>query len=109
MPNVSDDDVREYVRSLKLLYQEGFVCACVFLVCVVIWLTTGGAFWPLWVLIAFIIKLFIRATSSGLVDGKSILGRLTCFFSPEWEEKQIKKYAKVMSAKKKSQDGTNAK
>ncbi|MDR3285114.1 MAG: 2TM domain-containing protein [Holosporales bacterium] len=91
----SKEEIRRYVRELKLLYKEIFISVGIFLMCLVAWITTGGGFWPLWVFLAFAIKIFIRVISVGIINEKACFGRFTSFLSPEWEEKQIEKYSKI--------------
>jgi hypothetical protein len=107
VPSNSNDDVRQYVRALKLLYKEAFISAGIFLICVVAWMTSGGVFWPLWVLIGFMVKLFVSAISIGLVDEKAVFGRFTSFFGAEWEARQIERYAKVLAGRE-PKSGANA-
>jgi hypothetical protein len=97
MTDRQHEEVRAYVKELKLLYKEVFVSCCVFAFCLFAWLATGGGFWPLWVLLAFVVKIMIRAVSMGLVNvnGIGYVSRWTSFLSPEWEEKQIAKYSAI--------------
>jgi hypothetical protein len=93
------DEVRRYVRELRLFYKEVLVSVCIFVVCLIAWMSTGGSFWPLWVLFAFAIDIALKAVAVGVVNKKACLTKLTSFLSQEWEEKQVDKYIKAYEAR----------
>lgn len=109
--NFYNDDIRKYIKDLKSLYTEIFVSGCIFLICVIAWVATGGGFWPLWVLLAFSIKIFIKAFSIGKVSIKGdFFNKWFSFLSPDWEEKQFEKYSKVCKTSNgKSENDSNSK
>lgn len=93
---IPTDEIRRYVQELKLFYREALVSGGIFFVCVVAWLaTSGGGFWPLWVLIALAAHLIFRAVSLGILSKNNVFKKFTVFLSPQWEEKQIEKYVKL--------------
>jgi hypothetical protein len=94
------DEVRRYVRELRLFYKEVLVAAVIFVFCLVAWMATGGSFWPVWVFFAFSVKIAIRAVAVGVVNKKACLTKFTSFLSQEWEEKQVDKYIKSYEAKR---------
>lgn len=93
MPKNQEEVLRQYVHELKMLYQEIFISGGIFVVCLVIWMAGGGGFWPFWVLLAFLIKIFARAISMGRISLSDVnfWYKWVSFLRPEWEEQQLKK------------------
>ncbi|MDR1908061.1 MAG: 2TM domain-containing protein [Holosporales bacterium] len=91
--NERDEVIRQYVRELRMFYQDIFTCGVVFFFCLIAWCATGGGFWPIWVLLAFAVKLVHQAFFIGKfkLSDLGFTRKWASFMSPEWEEQQIQK------------------
>jgi hypothetical protein len=104
--NKDEHVVRQYVRELKLFYNELIVSGVVFFISLLAWMVTGGAFWPLWVLLALAIKILLRAISIGNISLADFgcFCKWASFLRPEWEDEQVEK---LMREKKRKRGGRN--
>lgn len=95
--------IKQYIRELRQLYKDILVYSCVFIFCLIAWVATGGGFWPLWVMIAFITTVLIKANSLGKLSISDInfWRKHIAFLSPEWEDRQIEK---IIRNKKQTSD-----
>lgn len=84
----NEQEAREYLRQLKDYYTGLASKGGIFLICVFVWLFTGGAPWPLWVLLAFAIHAFIGGVQLGIFP---MLPDLFPFLKKDWEEDQLRK------------------
>lgn len=83
----SEDNIRERIRELKEYYTNLIIYGVVIFACLIIWLTTGGAFWPIWVMVALGSVALLKGIRLGLFPKMS---ELFPFLRPEWEEVQLK-------------------
>ncbi|WP_010302670.1 2TM domain-containing protein [Candidatus Odyssella thessalonicensis] len=83
----SEDNIRERIRELKEYYTNLIIYGVVIFACLIIWLTTGGAFWPIWVMVALGSVALLKGIRLGLFPKMS---ELFPFLRPDWEEVQIK-------------------
>jgi len=81
-------EAREYLRQLKDYYTGLATKGAIILLCIVIWLFTGGGFWPIWVILAFGIHAFIGGVQLGVFP---MVQDLFPFLRSDWEETQLKK------------------
>lgn len=79
--------IRERVKTLKEFYTNLVVYGVICLACIIIWLSTGGGFWPIWVIFALAISAGIQGLRLGIFP---MLGDVLPFLKPEWEEQQVK-------------------
>lgn len=82
----SEDKIREKVRALRQFYTNLMIYGAITLGCFLIWLTTGGTFWPLWVIVGFLISALLQGIKIGIFP---FLEDIFPFLKPEWEEKQV--------------------
>lgn len=92
-----EKEVREKVQALRQFYQNLLNYGAISLFCCLIWLTTGGTFWPLWVLIGFIISATVQALNLGMLP---VLEDIFPFFRPDWEERQVQLMMKEVGEQK---------
>lgn len=92
-----EKEVREKVQALRQFYRNLVNYGAISLFCCLIWLTTGGTFWPLWVLIGFIISATVQAVELGMFP---VLEDIFPFFRPDWEERQVQLMMKEVGEKK---------
>lgn len=79
--------IRERVKSLKEFYTNLVIYSMICLACIIIWLSTGGGFWPIWVIFALGISAAIQGLRLGIFP---MLVDIFPFLKPEWEEQQVK-------------------
>lgn len=84
----NEQAAREYLRQLKDYYTGLATKGGIILLCIVIWLFTGGGFWPIWVILAFGVHAFIGGVQLGVFP---MLQDLFPFLRKDWEETQLKK------------------
>ena len=84
----SEDKVREKVRALRQFYTNLMIYGAITFGCFLIWLTTGGFFWPLWLIIGFTISAILQGVKIGIFP---FLEDIFPFLKPEWEDKQVQK------------------
>ncbi|MBX3457221.1 MAG: 2TM domain-containing protein [Candidatus Paracaedibacteraceae bacterium] len=82
-----EEEIKERIRELRDYYTSLVIHGVVVIVCFLIWLTTGGAFWPLWVLISLGAVSIIKGIRLGLFPQ---LSDYFPFLSKEWEDEQYK-------------------
>ncbi len=82
-----EEEIKERIRELRDYYTSLVIHGIVVIVCFLIWLTTGGAFWPLWVLISLGTVSVIKGIRLGLFPQ---LSEYFPFLSKEWEDEQYK-------------------
>jgi fatty acid desaturase len=58
--------IRERVKALKDFYTNLVVYAAICLACIIIWLSTGGGFWPIWVIIGLAISAGFQGLRLGI-------------------------------------------
>lgn len=102
----SENNIRERIRELKEYYTSLITFGIVVLTCIIVWLTTGGAFWPIWVIVALGAVSLLKGIRLGLFPK---LSEIFPFLRPDWEEEQIraemeKQADKNDAAKKKISD-----
>ncbi len=83
----TDEEIKEKIRDLRDYYTSLVIHAGVVMVCFLIWLTTGGAFWPLWVLISLGAVSILKGIRLGIFPQ---LSEYFPFLSKEWEDEQYK-------------------
>ena len=86
-----EKEVREKVRALRQFYTNLMIYGAITLLCLCIWVTTGGSFWPLWVFLGFVISAFLQGIKVGMFP---IVEDIFPFLKPEWEEEKIKDHLK---------------
>lgn len=91
-----DRDVKDHIRNLRHFYTNILMYGGVILLCLCIWLTTGGAFWPLWVIVAFSVSTVVQAVKLGMCP---IISDMFPFLKPDWEEEKVKEYQKSVEKK----------
>lgn len=79
--------VRERVKALKEFYTNLVVYGIICLACIIIWMSTGGGFWPIWVIFALGISAVIQGIRLGIFP---MIADVLPFLKPEWEEEQVK-------------------
>lgn len=82
-----EEEIKERIRQLRDYYTSLVIHGVVVIICFLIWLTTGGAFWPLWVLISLGAVSIIKGIRLGLFPQ---LSDYFPFLSKEWEDEQYK-------------------
>lgn len=83
----NEQKAREYLKQLKAFYTNLVIQSAIFVICLVVWLSTGGSFWPIWILLAFGASAFIQALQLGVFP---MFKDLFPFLRPDWEEKRLK-------------------
>lgn len=83
----SENNIRERIRELKEYYTNLIIYGIVVLACIIVWLTTGGAFWPIWVIVALGAVSLLKGIRLGLFPK---LSEVFPFLRPDWEEEQIR-------------------
>lgn len=83
-----EEKIREKVRALRHFYTNIMIYGAITLGCFLIWLTTGGSFWPIWVIVGFAISATLQGVKIGIFP---FLEDVFPFLKPEWEESQVKK------------------
>lgn len=83
----NEQRAREYLKDLKTYYTNLVIYGGVFVVCLVVWLSTGGSFWPIWVLLALGASAFVQGLKLGIFP---MLKDVFPFLRPDWEEKRLK-------------------
>lgn len=83
----NEQKAREYLRQLKTYYTNLVIYGAVLLTCLVVWVSTGGSFWPMWVLLALGASAFVQGLKLGIFP---MLKDLFPFLRPDWEEKRLK-------------------
>ncbi len=85
---VSEKEIREKVRSQRDFYRHVSIYCLVSFAAVLIWaISGGGGLWPIWIILGWGIFLAFHAVSLGLFPA---VQEYLPFFSPEWEEQQVK-------------------
>lgn len=79
--------VRERVKALKEFYTNLVVYGIICIACIIIWMSTGGGFWPIWVIFALGISAVIQGLRLGIFP---MIADVLPFLKPEWEEEQVK-------------------
>lgn len=83
----NETQIRERVKALKEFYTNLVVYAAICLACIIIWLSTGGGFWPIWVIFGLAISVGFQGLRLGIFP---MISDILPFLKPEWEEDQIK-------------------
>jgi 2TM domain len=83
----SENQIRERIRELKEYYTNLVIYGLVVVACLVIWMSSGGTFWPIWVIVAFGAVSFLRGVRLGLFPK---LGEIFPFLNSDWEDEQVK-------------------
>lgn len=102
----TDEHVRGYVRRLGHFYRQITLYALVNIGLILVWLLSGeGYFWPIWVIIAWGIPLFIQAielklTPKPLQDVVCSFMHKLPFMKSGWEEEQVDRILKQKQGKK---------
>lgn len=90
--NQFEFEIRQRVKNLREFYRHLTIYGVVNVSLILIWAISGGGyFWPIWVLVGWGVGIGLQAVSLGLVP---VIEDIFPFFSPEWEEKQVKKMLK---------------
>jgi len=85
----SEKEIREKVRSQRDFYRHVSIYCLVSFVAILIWaISGGGSFWPIWIILGWGTFLAFHAVSLGVFPA---VQEFLPFFSPEWEEQQVKK------------------
>jgi hypothetical protein len=79
--------IRERVKALKEFYTNLVVYGVICIACIIIWMSTGGGFWPIWVIFALGISAVIQGLRLGIFP---MIADVLPFLKPEWEEEQVK-------------------
>lgn len=87
MLNENETQIRERIKALKEFYTNLVVYGVICIACIIIWLSTGGGFWPIWVIFALGISAAIQGLRLGIFP---MIGDVLPFLKPEWEEEQVK-------------------
>lgn len=82
----SEEQLREQVRNLKAFYTNLVIYGGVSAACILVWIMTGGYFWPIWPIVAFVIMSLIQGIKLGTLP---MLEDIFPFLSPDWEQKQV--------------------
>lgn len=83
----SEHHIRERIRELKEYYTNLVIYGVVVLACLIIWMTTGGPFWPIWVIVALGAVSLLKGIRLGLFPK---LSEVFPFLKSDWEEEQIR-------------------
>lgn len=90
--NQSELEIRQRVKNMREFYRHLTVYGVVNLSLILIWAISGGGyFWPIWVLVGWGVGIGLQAVSLGLIP---VIEDVFPFFSPDWEEAQVKKLLK---------------
>jgi apolipoprotein N-acyltransferase len=84
----SENNIRERIRELKEYYTNVVIYGVVIFACLIIWLTTGGTFWPIWVMVALGAVALLKGIRLGLFPK---LSEIFPFLRSDWEEEQIRR------------------
>lgn len=83
----NENQVRERVKALKEFYTSLVIYALISLACILIWLSTGGGFWPIWVMLGLSASAGMQGVRLGIFP---MISELLPFLKPEWEDEQVK-------------------
>ncbi|MBW8308509.1 MAG: 2TM domain-containing protein [Candidatus Paracaedibacteraceae bacterium] len=84
----SENTIRERIRELKEYYTNVVIYGVVIFACLIIWMTTGGPFWPIWVIVALGAVALLKGIRLGLFPK---LSEIFPFLRSDWEEEQIRR------------------
>jgi len=88
----TEEKIRERVREMKLYYTNLMVYGFVSILCLLIWIATGGGhFWPLWVFLGLGASAVLQGARLGQMK---VLEDYFPFLKSEWEEEQIRLHIK---------------
>lgn len=82
-----EHEIREHVKALKDFYTNLVLFGAIIVACVIIWLSSGGPFWPIWVIIGLGISAILQGSRLGVIP---MLPEVLPFLKKDWEEQQIK-------------------
>lgn len=88
MTTEHETELRERLKELKQFYTNLVTYSAVFLSTVIIWIITGGPFWPIWVLFGLGLSAVMQALRLGMLP---VLGDIFPFLKPDWEDEQLHK------------------
>lgn len=83
----NEKEIREKIKMLRQFYTNLMIYAAIGLLCLCVWITTGGTFWPLWVILGFVISAFLQGIKLGMFP---IVEDIFPFLKPEWEEEKLR-------------------
>ncbi|MEN8236513.1 MAG: 2TM domain-containing protein [Pseudomonadota bacterium] len=96
--NQSEFEIRQRVKNLREFYRHLTIYGVVNLSLILIWAISGGGyFWPIWVIVGWGVGIGLQAISLGLVP---VIEDIFPFFSPEWEDQQVKEMMKELKTSK---------
>ncbi len=111
----NQDDLKHYVERLKSFYNEFYCFLIVVASTLLIWfLSGGGYFWPVWIMVLWGMPLFFKSSKLGVLDGSyyklfcSLRNQLP-FLKKSWEEEKLHELQKSMNSKTVNAQKTTAK
>lgn len=87
MTSNHEPQIRERVKALKEFYTSIVIYIVISLACILIWLSTGGGFWPIWVMLGLGASAGMQGVRLGIFP---MISELLPFLKPEWEDEQVK-------------------
>jgi hypothetical protein len=82
----NEQKIREHLQQLKQFYTNLVTYGAIFLSTILIWMITGGPFWPIWVLFGLGTASVMQAIRIGLLP---IFENIFPFLRADWEEEQL--------------------
>lgn len=82
----NEQKMREHLQQLKQFYTNLVTYSAIFLATLIIWMITGGPFWPIWVLFGLGTSALMQAIRLGLVP---LFENIFPFLRSDWEEEQL--------------------
>lgn len=82
-----EQKLREHLRDLKQFYTNLVTYGAIFIATLIIWMITGGPFWPIWVLFGLGTAAIMQAIRLGLLP---VFENFFPFLRPDWEDEQLR-------------------
>ncbi len=82
----NEQKIREHLHQLKQFYTNLVTYGAIFIATFLIWMITGGPFWPIWVLFGLGTAAVMQALRIGLLP---IFENIFPFLRSDWEEEQF--------------------
>lgn len=81
-----EQSIRQHVKALKEFYTNLVVYGVISIASVILWLSSGGVFWPIWVMVGFLIAALFQGVRLGVLPA---VEHYFPFLKSDWEEQKI--------------------